>query len=35
VATALLARPASAAQISARTIAAYSITEQTITRLHE
>jgi hypothetical protein len=35
VATALLVRPASAAQISARTIAAYSITEQAITRLHE
>src|SRR5215469_7587484 len=34
VATALLARPASAAQISARTIAAYSVTQQAITRLH-
>jgi biotin carboxylase len=34
VATALLARPASAAQISGRTVAAYSVTQQTITRLH-
>ena len=34
VATALLARPAGAAQISGRTIAAYSVTEQTITRLN-
>jgi hypothetical protein len=34
VATALLARPAGAAQISGRTIAAYSVTEQTITRLY-
>jgi len=35
VATALLARPASAAQISGRTIAAYSVTQQAITRLHQ
>lgn len=35
VATALLARPASASQISGRTIAAYSVTEQTITRLRQ
>ena len=33
VATALLARPAQASQISGRTIAAYSVTEQTIARL--
>ncbi len=35
VATALLARPAQASQISGRTIAAYSVTEQTIARLNE
>jgi hypothetical protein len=34
VAAALLARPASASQISGRSIAAYSVTQQTITRLH-
>ena len=33
VATALLARPASAAQISGDTIAAYSVTQRAITRL--
>ena len=32
-ATALLARPASAAQISGHTIAAYSVTQRAITRL--
>ena len=35
VAIALLARPARASQISGRTIAAYSVTEQTISRLHQ
>jgi len=34
VATALLARPASAAQISGHTIAAYSVTQRAITRLY-
>jgi len=34
VASALLARPASASQISGRTITAYSVTQQTMTRLH-
>ena len=33
-ATALLARPASAAQISGHTIAAYSVTQRAITRLY-
>jgi hypothetical protein len=35
VATALLARPANAAQLSSRTIAAYQVTEQAIARLHQ
>ena len=35
VATALLTRPTSAAQISGRTIAAYSVTQRAITRLHQ
>jgi hypothetical protein len=35
MATALLARPASAARISGRTVAAYSVTEQAITRLRQ